>query len=242
MPKKKAQKPAIDLPAVLTEQPLMKPILGLDLGLANSGWSMYYPGITLNIPGMITGMQGGSISPESGNPSDPFTEMRRIKTILGKIRGLIIGECAPKPLTRAGLVVIEGFSFGSMNTQAHKIGGLGYLVRYMVWRHEIPYLIVSPAEVKKFATGKSKAEKSLILKQTLKVWKVDLNDDNEADAFVLTMIGRALTGTWEPETEPQREVLRSLVARNSGLLGTPQLPGAVPCRAPDSSPRRVAWQ
>jgi Holliday junction resolvasome RuvABC endonuclease subunit len=117
--------------------------------------------------------------------------MRRIKKILGEIRKLIAGEYSMKPYTKAGLVDIEGFSFGFMNTQAHKIGGLGHLVRYMVWSHEIPYLIVSPAEVKKFATGKSKAEKNQMLKECLRRFKQDFNDDNEADAYILAMIGRA---------------------------------------------------
>ena len=69
------------------------------------------------------------------------------------------------------------------------------MVRYMIWSHGIPFNIVSPLELKKFATGRTKVEKSVIFKQALKMWKVDLDDENTADAFVLWMIGRALTRT-----------------------------------------------
>jgi hypothetical protein len=46
---------------------------------------------------------------------------RRIKHILKEIRKLLFDE--GNAIIKAGLVLIEGFSFGSMNTQAHKIGG-----------------------------------------------------------------------------------------------------------------------
>jgi len=213
MPKKKATSLCADAPVTLTSEPMQKPVLGLDLGLAKTGWSKYRPGTVDNTNGLIT--------PVLPDPADPFGEMKRLKTIVAAIRALLLGDVTEQ-CCNAGLVVIEGFSFGSMNTQAHKIGGLGYLVRYMVWSHGVPFIIVSPLELKKFATGKPKAEKAVILKQVLKNWQVDLDDDDVADAFVLTMVGRALTRTWEPETGPQREVLKALAARNKGLLKTAQ--------------------
>jgi len=49
--------------------------------------------------------------------------------------------------------------------------------------------VVSPSTLKKYVLGSGVAEKSLILKTVLKKWKVDLDDDNIADAYGLARLG-----------------------------------------------------
>jgi hypothetical protein len=56
------------------------------------------------------------------------------------------------------LVVIEGFSFGSPQG-ATEAGGLGWIIRLALHEHSIPFAIVAPATLKKFATGKGNAGK-----------------------------------------------------------------------------------
>ncbi len=56
------------------------------------------------------------------------------------------------------LVVVEGFSFGSPQG-ATEAGGLGWAVRVRLWELGVPFAIVPPATLKKFATGKGNAGK-----------------------------------------------------------------------------------
>lgn len=56
------------------------------------------------------------------------------------------------------LTVIEGFSFGSPQG-ATEAGGLGWIIRLALHEHSIPFAIVAPATLKKFATGKGNAGK-----------------------------------------------------------------------------------
>ena len=56
------------------------------------------------------------------------------------------------------LVVIEGFSFGSPQG-ATEAGGLGWTIRIALTEACIPFAIVPPSTLKKFATGKGNAGK-----------------------------------------------------------------------------------
>lgn len=60
--------------------------------------------------------------------------------------------------TKADIVVIEGFSFGSPQG-ATEAGGLGWQVRLMLLDERVPFAIVPPSTLKKFATGKGNAGK-----------------------------------------------------------------------------------
>lgn len=113
-------------------------------------------------------------------------------------------------------IVFEGFSFGSNDPGTQERIGLAFLLRHWCWKQQIPFLCVAPTQVKKFATGRGNAEKSLIMREVFRRWNVEARNDNEADAVTLLQIGRCLAGEIQPETVPQREVLEAL--RKSGAV------------------------
>jgi Holliday junction resolvasome RuvABC endonuclease subunit len=94
----------------------------------------------------------------------------------------------------ANVIVMEGYSFGSMPGQS-RIHELGGIVRYHLAREQHNWLEVPPSTLKKFLTGKGNADKNVVLKEVYRRYGLDLNDDNMADAFGLAKIGEAMIST-----------------------------------------------
>jgi Holliday junction resolvasome RuvABC endonuclease subunit len=96
------------------------------------------------------------------------------------------------------VVIIEGYSFASRNSQAHAIGELGGVVRLTLWNLRIPYVEVPPTCRAKFATGKGNAGKgevmSAVSARTGIVWSGSGADDL-CDAWLLEEMGRVQLGT-----------------------------------------------
>lgn len=112
------------------------------------------------------------------------------------------------------LIVIEGFSYGSKGRGVFDIAYLGWRIREELERYrtedDIPWLEVSPSQVKQFATGKGNANKEIVLQQVYKRWGVEFNDNNQADAYVLAQIGRAYLSEMDNLTDFQQKVVRTL--------------------------------
>lgn len=94
-------------------------------------------------------------------------------------------------------VAIEGYSYSSRATQAHKAGELGGLVRHSLWRRHIPYIDVPPSCVKKYATGRGNADKDAVIHAAIRrggdLYTGTTND--EADAFWIWALASDLAGT-----------------------------------------------
>lgn len=110
--------------------------------------------------------------------------------------------------------VLEGYSMGSKSRQ-HAIGEGGAATKLaLVMRYgggdpiAFPTL-VAPQAVKKFATGKGNGDKNVVIKRVYQKWGVDIDDDNLADAYVLSRIGAALT-SGHTEHAYEAEVVASL--------------------------------
>lgn len=88
------------------------------------------------------------------------------------------------------VICIEGFGFASQ--QAIQLGGIGWGIRMAMYRRGISYIEVSPAGVKKFATGRGNAKKDEMLLPIFKRWGFEHCSDNVRDAFVLAQIARAV--------------------------------------------------
>jgi crossover junction endodeoxyribonuclease RuvC len=90
---------------------------------------------------------------------------------------------------RVDLAVIEGPSFGSKGGQQHERGGLWWLVAHMLWEAGIPYVVISPAQVKKYATGYGggvKSGKDKVLAAVIRRYPdVPVDGNDQADALVL---------------------------------------------------------
>lgn len=119
-----------------------------------------------------------------------------------ELRKEVLGYCIT-----ASHVVIEGFSFGSP-MQAHNVGGLGWIVRVGLFEAGIPYTVVPPSSLKKFATGKGNAKKDEILAAAVRAG-AHVTGNDEADAWWLRQMGlMALAGEADvPRTEYRTEAL-----------------------------------
>ena len=175
------------------------PILGLDLSLTGTGWSISQLPDCL-LPTLESGMM----------ETKGLGDFERLDHILQRIMQLVAD---PKPL-----VIMEDFSFASKGQAVFQIGGLGYLVRHALWKLGIPFLVVAPTLLKKFVAGKGNVDKNVILKEVFKRWQFDTNDDNIADAFVLMQIGRCLAGQLPAQNEVQVKIISELYKNIPGML------------------------
>ena len=93
----------------------------------------------------------------------------------------------------ASLVVIEGPSYGSDYGKAHERAGLWWLIAHSLWHNKIPYAVISPPQVKKYATGYGtgpKSGKDKVLAAVIRRYAdVPVDGNDQADALVLAAMG-----------------------------------------------------
>ena len=93
------------------------------------------------------------------------------------------------------MVCVEDFFVPHRPSQMGAAKGLimvGTLVRIALLERGLPFYIVSPGQLKKYATGKGNGPKGLVIREIYKRWGVDANDDNQADACVLAHMAEAI--------------------------------------------------
>lgn len=87
------------------------------------------------------------------------------------------------------IVAVEGPSYGSKGGNAHERAGLWWMTTHMLWRRRIPHVVITPAQLKKYATGVGSGPKSgkdqVIIAVTRRYPDVTLGSNDEADALVL---------------------------------------------------------
>jgi crossover junction endodeoxyribonuclease RuvC len=139
-------------------------ILGLDLSLTSTGWA--------------TNGKTGFISVKT-------KESQRLM----EIRSEILNVTLTNEIRAA---VIEGYAFGARNSQAHKIGELGGVIRLALFEAGIPYVEVPPTSRAKFATGRGNAAKTEVISavsaRTGIIW-VGKGADDMCDAWLLEEMG-----------------------------------------------------
>lgn len=113
---------------------------------------------------------------------------------------------------RPHIVVIEALAFSRNDPSAQERAALHYMLRCYLYRTNQRFVCVAPSALKKFVTGKGNSEKSMMLREVFRRWKVVAADDNQADAAALAYIGAVLAGGREAETTAQREVIAKLLA------------------------------
>jgi len=87
-------------------------------------------------------------------------------------------------------VILEDYAFGAIGRGKSILCEIGGIVRFTLNDMDVPYILVSPTTLKRFVG--SPGSKSMIPKEVLKRWKIDLDSDDLADALVLTKIGEAI--------------------------------------------------
>lgn len=128
---------------------------------------------------------------------------------------------------RAELVVMEGL-FGTYQGEAARvIPMLHGALRLELLRTAVPYVVLHPSTLKKFATGDGGASKSLMATAALKRLGREYGTNDECDADWCRVAGRFVYGlgeyrepvtatkAWEPVTMPQDQ-LKALVATGVG--------------------------
>jgi Holliday junction resolvasome RuvABC endonuclease subunit len=86
------------------------------------------------------------------------------------------------------LVVLEGYSFGSKGNAIFQTGELGGILRLWMWENNVPLAIVTPQQMKKYATGSGGSGKDLVLSAAVRRFDRDFTND-EADAQWLYAMG-----------------------------------------------------
>jgi len=103
---------------------------------------------------------------------------------------IILDEVEERCALTDPVVFIEGFSYGSRGSSVYEIAGLGYLVRHYLYAAGIPFAIVPPTVLKKYATGKGNAGKPDMLDAAIRRFGYQgTTDDNAVDAFLLWHLG-----------------------------------------------------
>ena len=84
---------------------------------------------------------------------------------------------------------MEGYSMGSRHGKTFDIGELGGMFKLEASQYEMEILIVPPATLKKWVTGKGNADKKQMKAAVRKRWKYDFKSDDECDAVALLYFG-----------------------------------------------------
>lgn len=85
---------------------------------------------------------------------------------------------------------IEGYAFAAKGA-VFNLGEIGGVLRMALYNHKIPSIEVPPTYLKKFITGKGTSAKNMMMKEAYKKYGVDLDDDNDCDAFSLAVVAYA---------------------------------------------------
>jgi len=178
----------------------MSRVLALDLSLTASGFAV--------------GESGKII--QSGVIPGKYDDIRRLIHNRNAV-------CDKVDAVKPDLVVFEDLAQSRNMAYAKEIAGMAHMVRAELFTDHVPYILVQASSLKKFVVGtagsaKTKVTKDLIMLNLFKRFGVETSDNNQADACGLCFIGMALLGEWEPQMQPQRDVLATVRKSSSAVL------------------------
>lgn len=151
-------------PAVTREGTAGALVIGLDLSLTSTG---------------VAGVRG----------HDVWTDRIRTKELRGHERLAYLMDEVGCFVRGAHLVVIEGLAFDAHDTNRGN-AGLSWLVRHGLWRRGIAYALVPPSNRCQYATGKGRADKSVVVAAVQRTYGLAVvQAHDEADALVLAAMG-----------------------------------------------------
>lgn len=107
------------------------------------------------------------------------------------------------------IACIEGFSYGSKGKAIYEIGGLGYLLRMILYNKDYEWYEIPPSTLKKFATGKGNAKKHEVAVAVQKRWGFEAPTEDEIDAYVLARMAQAL-GEDVKLTSSQQQIINDM--------------------------------
>lgn len=108
---------------------------------------------------------------------------------IGARRLVLVKQAVASMTEGVSLAALEGYSYGSVG-QVFELGEIGGVLKVMLHELHIPFIIVAPVLLKKWATGNTGASKEDML-SAAQSRGLKTDDDNQADAFFLAHIARA---------------------------------------------------
>ena len=203
-------------------------VIGLDLSLTGSGvvgGSLGGVQQMISASGFIPDVADCYGTKPRSTYQDHATDLsHRIDRILSKIKA-VVADAQLSGMTP--VVFIEGYAMGfagkrkklgvesvegggAPTGRLFDLGELGGVVKHWLFQEQIPVFVVTPGQLKKFATGKGTGPKANVRVAIIKRWQLDYEDDNICDAYVLARIGFAYLGLDDPQTKEQRDVIAIL--------------------------------
>lgn len=139
----------------------MNKIMGLDIGTSNIG---------------VVILEGEKIIYKETLKPEP-KGVERLEWVSDEIERLVLKHIVTD-------AILEGYSYMS-KWRAHDLGEMGGVVRLKLHELKIPYSVVPPPTLKKFACGKGNAKKELMMLFAFKRWNEEFEDNHICDAFCL---------------------------------------------------------
>lgn len=101
----------------------------------------------------------------------------------------IVRDRIRKDLVNVDLVVMEDFPAKLQAAAAKAIGLVQGSVRSALMDARVPYTVMSPATLKKFATGQGNCDKAAMILAAFKRTGIEFRDNNRCDAWWLRAAG-----------------------------------------------------
>lgn len=140
------------------------------------------------------------------------------------------------------MVFIEEYAYGA-NGQITRIAELGGILRYKLLVEQgfdaARWFEVGQSSLKKFVTGKGNIHKEQVMKEVYKRFGFDAQDNNEADACGLAMLGGTMINLENKPDIPkhQREAINAVLKRNE--VSYERFRGLIPKESYESEPAIV---
>jgi len=95
----------------------------------------------------------------------------------------------------------------------------GAIVRLQLTKHGWPWITAVGSQLKKWITGRGSGSKSVIIKDVYKQLKIDVDNDNLADAIVLAHMARDIYNVMQheqqPDTKYRQEVIKAVMSKRT---------------------------
>ncbi len=148
-------------------------------------------------------LRGFAITSRPKDYAHPIERLRVLRDALAAELARCAAEHAP------GHAFVEGYAYGAKCSR-EQLGEWGGLVRMLAYEHGWNIVVVPPASLKLFVTGKGTAPKEQVILSCFKRWGYSAADNNDADAYSLMRLGVDYLGPREVLSKRTLELIAKL--------------------------------
>lgn len=165
----------------------------------------YYLGIdqALGKTGVAVLDQDGGLAHLSVISTGKLREVERLAHIRDRLKSTV-------DLYVVKQACLEGYSYESTG-RTFDLGEVGGLVRLLLFDSSVPFEVVAPAQLKKFAGCSPQADKEKVRNGVLKKWRILIEQNDACDAYVLAQVARVYD-TGQSSYRDELEVIRKMKA------------------------------